>query len=251
MSNANLKYTTSYQIQCDADATSPVITNPNEFSILNCANVIKIKSKNACENMNIYSFYNSILANNFLCGSLIIMLGIFLAFFGIKFIFVTKLVAGILGTAFILVFLIFSYINVQYSSFEFWLIIGISALVGIVVGYLLAKFDKVPIMLLGGFSGYLLSSFVYQLFLKYINTNPNVVYWLTLISCIVILAVLGYFLSNHVIVISTSWIGGYAIVRGVSLMAGGFPDERQLIDLIQNGEWTQVDAVLYLIISFR
>jgi hypothetical protein len=39
-------------------------------------------------------------------------------------------------------------------------------------------------------------------------------------------------------------MGGYLIAKGVSLYAGGFPDEKYMIDLISNGEMDEFAKLL-------
>lgn len=49
---------------------------------------------------------------------------------------------------------------------------------------------------------------------------------------------------EQVIIVATSLIGSYAIIRGISLYAGGFPDESYVIDLIRSEEYDQLKHVL-------
>jgi len=99
-------------------------------------------------------------------------------------------------------------------------------------------------MILGGFLGYLLGIVLYQFLLKYIQSNPTVVYWCTIIACIIGLVVIAWFFYDHILILGTSFIGAYGVIRGISFMAGHFPDERQIIDLMEAGEYTQVSALM-------
>src|SRR3569833_1426571 len=110
-------------------------------------------------------------------------------------------------------FLLFQYLHIQYSSLEFWLIIALSVVLGILAGYFISKLEWLPPMILGGFLGYLVSTFLYQLALKYIQSNPVAVYWVTLVVTVILGAILGYLLAKHVLIISTAFIGAYAFVR--------------------------------------
>lgn len=49
---------------------------------------------------------------------------------------------------------------------------------------------------------------------------------------------------THILIISTSFCGAYAIIRGISLYAGGFPNESYIMDLIKNGEEEELKKVL-------
>jgi len=45
------------------------------------------------------------------------------------------------------------------------------------------------------------------------------------IGCAIIAAVLSFFIYEHVLINMTSFGGAYMLVRGISLYAGGFPNE--------------------------
>jgi len=139
---------------------------------------------------------------------------------------------------------LFVNLQIQYDSLDFWLIITGAVLLGIIVGWILAKVKSIPPMIIGGFGGYLGGLFLYTLMLNYIHSNPAVVYWCTVILSAAGGVVLAYFFYKHVFILGTAFIGGYAFIRGISFWAGGYPDERQLIDLIENEEWAQVDALM-------
>lgn len=241
--NNTMNYTTYLMIQCDPTAAGTTLAN-NAVSPSSCVNTILMKSVYACPLFNVYSFWNAIISNKYIVGVALIIFGIFFSFLGIKFIEVTEYIAGVLATWFVVCFLLFSYLQITYTSVSFWVIIVCTLLAGLLVGYFIAKVKVIPVVILGGFLGYLLGNFTYQFLLKYINSNPQVVYWITLIVCIAALAAVAWFFASHIMVLSTSFIGAYALIRGISLMAGGYPDERQVIDLIQNGETDQLKTML-------
>ena len=99
------------------------------------------------------------------------------------------------------------------------------------------KIMKVTVgFILGGYTGYMLGLFLYNMIFIQINSNPGLVYWLVLISSIILCCVLANIFINHEIIVSTSFIVLYAIIRGVSLYANGFPNEFYIMDLIKKGE---------------
>ena len=102
---------------------------------------------------------------------------------------------------------------------------------------------KFNIILLGGFLGYSLAKFVYQIVQQYVDYDPEIVYYACLIGCPIIGAVIGYFLSDFVIIVGTSVFGGYLAMRGVSLVAEHYLDEGYIIDLIKSQEWDQLKEI--------
>jgi hypothetical protein len=69
-------------------------------------------------------------------------------------------------------------------------------------------------------------------------------WWIAIITCILIGAILAYFLFAHIIIITTSICGSYLVVKGVSLYLGGLPDESYLIYLIEIGDFNTLWSLI-------
>ena len=145
------------------------------------------------------------------------MFGLFFCFLGKKFIKVTEIISGVILVGFVSMYLMFSNIQIQYSSLEFWLVIIVSIALGLIAGYFISKLEWLPPTILGGFLGYILGIFLYDLMFKYITSNATIVFWIIICLCVIAGVITGYFLDNHVIVLSTSFIGGYSVMRVIKL----------------------------------
>lgn len=99
-------------------------------------------------------------------------------------------------------------------------------------------------MVLGGYLGYSIGIFLYNIVLNYIHADPKVIYWVTLIACIAIFSILALWIVKQLLIFSTSICGAYGIIRGASLYIGNFPSESVVLDLIQHQEWDQLDKVI-------
>jgi len=55
---------------------------------------------------------------------------------------------------------------------------------------------------------------------------------------LVIVGFLTVVISEHVTIWITSFIGGYAIIRAISILAGDYPNEFTLADQINQGSYT-------------
>lgn len=243
--NPDKNYSTIFNIECDATAEAAIIES-NAFSSLQCTNTINIKSKAACPFFDAYSVFNTIKSNKYIFGSILILAGIFFCFFGLKFIKITEMIAAGVAVTLLFIWLIFSNITLTYATWAFWLTIAISVAFGILVMVLLGKYEWIGRGLLGGLLGFVSGLFVYNLALRFIQSNPTVVFWLTMVVCIAIGIFITIWIGKPILVISTSIIGSYGIIRGISFMAGGFPDEREVYDLGQKGEWDQMSDLLSL-----
>jgi hypothetical protein len=61
---------------------------------------------------------------------------------------------------------------------------------------------------------------------------------------IVVFAIVGKLAFRPFVLVGTSLVGAYALVRGVSIFIGGFPNESTIIDLISKGEMEQLNELL-------
>jgi hypothetical protein len=242
-SNPDTNYSTVFNIECSQDAEAAVIES-NAFSALQCTNTINMKSKAACPFFNAYSVFNTIKSNKYIFGSILILAGIFFCFFGLKFIKITEMIAAGVAVTLLFIWLIFSNITLTYATWAFWITIAISVAFGILVMVLLGKYEWIGRGILGGLLGFVGGLFLYNLALRFIQSNPTVVFWLTMAVCIGLGIFITIWIGKPILVISTSIVGAYGIIRGASFMIGGFPDEREVYDLGQKGEWDQMSDLL-------
>ena len=125
-----------------------------------------------------------------------------------------------------------------------WIFLAIGVVIGIILAYFIMNSTKLVIAIIGGYSGYILGIFLYQIVFIYIDSNSKVVYWVTIVVCLTICALLAIFITKHMLIIATCLIGGYAIIRGASLYIGHFPDEKIIMNLLANKEWEQLKGVI-------
>lgn len=243
----NKNFETIFEIVCNPKATFPTFDTSNElaFNSTSCKNKIKLYSKDACPNFSFYGFFNEIISNKFIFGPILIIFGIFLCFFGYKFYNVLCIISGILFVSFVVLFLVLSNINIEFSTLGFWLLIAGVVLTGILVGYLFIKYELNFLIdiVIAGFAGFLLGTFLYNFALNQISTNTKIVYYCTIVFSIILLEFLILMFRKFMIIFCTSFMGAYGIIRGLSFMIGGFPSEKEVMDLIENQEWEQLKEV--------
>jgi hypothetical protein len=238
-------YTITYEMKCvNQDDFLLKITNEKEIDISKCDNVIKVLSTEACPKINYYVVSAFIESNKSYLGAIIIVLGVFLIFLGAKFLKVTILLVAMISS--ITIFFLFYY-NIFSPENEntVWILLSVGSLVGLGLGYLMIKFTKGATMVIGGYLGYLVSVFIYNIMLKYIHSNPQMVYWITTIGCIFVFALLSLWIAKITLIVSTSVIGGYAVIKGASFYIGYFPSENIIRDLIRYEEYDELKEVTY------
>ena len=139
--------------------------------------------------------------------------------------------------------ILFSIFTVE-TELQFWLVVGIPFVVGILIGILLLKLIKIAIFVQAALAGYPIGVFLYQLCIKYIHWRPDILYWIIIILCMILCGVLALFALKWAIIISTSIIGGYMVIKGISIFAGKFPDESEIIALIKAKEYDQLKEMM-------
>lgn len=242
------RYTTYIEFTCDEDADAPVISK-NALNINSCENRIYMTTKYACPKLNVYALWNKIQDNKWIFGAIIMGLGVFFCFFGENFLKITQVIAGAALTIIIFMYLVFSNTSIEIYTWQFWLIIVIAAAIGCLAGWFMSQITWLPGLVFGILLGFVVGFVLYNIGLRFIDSNPEVVFWVTMSVCVIGGALLGYFKEEEIAIISTSIVGAYAIIRGLSIWCGGFPDERQVYELGSKGEWDQMkdmlDATVY------
>ncbi len=120
----------------------------------------------------------------------------------------------------------------------------LSTIVGIIVGIFLAKVSRAGVAVLAGWGGLCLGLILYSAFLY--KTESEAVFWVTIIGFAAIFAALSFFIFDHILIGSTSLIGAYALIRGISLYAGGYPNEFTLAELIKQGLFKEINFTFYI-----
>ena len=151
------------------------------------------------------------------------------------------------------VFIILSYLFVNYAlkkvdkNWNLWVSvcdIGVLSLAG---GFFLRKFRKVGVSLFAACGGVMLGFLVTTTF-----AVANVyAYYAILAAGAIALFLITYKIEQTVIIMLTAFIGSYALIRGISLYAGGFPNEGSLHDELASKAitWKQLPKVFYAYLS--
>jgi hypothetical protein len=168
-------------------------------------------------------------------GVILIAVGIVMAFFGSKFVFmVFGFIVGLLSSG--ASFLLFYNLLMKDDSPQGMVVGSIiaSVLIGVVVSYLTYKFSKAwAVALIAAFGGFVLAALIIGLAGI---TNPVVEIALVVIGAAAGLLV-GKKFNSFVRAVGTSLIGSFMIVRGIGMYAGGYPSEISVINKAQAGNF--------------
>jgi hypothetical protein len=179
-------------------------------------------------------------------GAAMILVGLYLGILGKKLFKVSICMIG--GVVFTLVasLLLFTvFLDRSSPNSTGWIIMGVCGFVSIFVGLALAYFFHIGAAVAGGWGGVVLGLILYNSFVYKIDTNGQVVFWIFIVLMGGIFAALAFWMFWHVIIVSTSLAGAYSVMRGISIYAGGFPGELEIIDLIKSGKISSMPGSFY------
>ena len=179
----------------------------------------------------IWKFLNKF---SYLFGAFFIVSGFLLGLFGRKL-----WVAAIFFITFFIVsagILLLFYTTFLKSTTDIWVgwtVLAGAIVIGIVLGLLITKFQKLGGAIIAAFGGFVLGLILNEAVLYL--ASRYYVFWCVCVGCAIIAAALVFIAYNHVIILSTSLVGSYFLVRGISLYAGSFPEELTLTKQIKAG----------------
>ena len=180
----------------------------------------------------------------YIFSAVFILVGLFLCCFGKKFEKITiVLVIGVFVSYFITLIVLNFIPSIINTEKRLWILLGGAFLVGGFIGFLLRAKLTAFTCLLGCSAGYTIGEFVYQFVQSFIDWNPQYLYYITIGVCCVAGIILGLVLLKAIMIISTSILGGYIAMRGVTIIFGNYIDEGQFVDLIKNGEYEQLEKL--------
>jgi len=209
--------------------------------------ILEIESKEACVKVNFYFIFKFIEDYKALFVILLMLFGLFNCILGQR-----------LGkyTAFLLCVFIVTILVLVFSQYVLpsgcaewiiWVMFAVGIILGCTAGYFTFKYhDKVMALLTGGISGFFIGQFLYNLFGNQIPLEVNgvVINIIFVVISIGVMIAIAIFFKKFIVIFATSFIGAYCFIRGISLFAGGFPDEIKVMDLRGEDETEQLKKLL-------
>jgi len=226
-------YVTTYILTCNPKVNYHV--NNTAFNPNSCENTIKIASKYACSQGKFSAWWNQFGLPKQALAAILILVGLYFLFFAAQF----QKVSSLMINSSILGLILYSFINLFTP-----LNMLICMLIGVAIAFGVVYFESLNGIVLGIVVGYLFGSLFYNLEVKFVvGVNPQALYWGTLGVCIIFISVAGGFMQDYMVALSSSLVGAYAFVRGISVYAGGYPDETYVMKLISMKEYSQFGRV--------
>ena len=216
-------------LDCQEDIETPVISKPYKVNAANpCDLIITFSSKDVCPAFTSNALWDFLQDYEWLWGACFIVVGIFLCFFGRKLFGAAIFIISAITATFALLLIFYSlFLSENTEDWVGWTVLVCSVIIGLIVGFLMFKMQRIGGAILAGWGGFCLGLLLNETVLY--KAQSEVLFWCVAIGCAAVAAILSFLIYNHVIINATAFIGAYGIWRGVSLYAGGFPNEFELI----------------------
>ena len=213
---------------CDQNANLPTVSDSSFDS--QCAFNVMVRSKNGCYDFS-YNPLVKFLGNQpIIVGCSLIVFGLILGILGKRFFKISLFIVGSTVLTVVSTLFVFSvFLNRDTSNTTGGILFSVCLVVSMIGGLLLAKFFRVGVAVAAGWGGVALALILYNSFVYKIDNNGKVVFWIFIVLMAVVCAALSFKFCWPAVIIATSIAGAYSIIRGISLMAGGYPSELEII----------------------
>ena len=248
--NDTEKYKVNIEIKCDKNAvnnftlTEKVDFDINKNYILN----IKGNSSTACPLKEHYGTDIPLWAK-IVIGIILLGVGIYVGFFGYKGRAVGIFIVCIVGLVFLST-VILDLCN-EKRLYVRIIIMVVFGLVGIGISIFFVykqKFLKIYMAIIGGLSGYAVSSTLINAIISVINTkHQKLIKIIVMVVLILTGIILGIFVTRGMFIVGTSLIGSYCLMRALSLFldkVAPFVDELKIYDLVSHGNYERVKEMV-------
>lgn len=173
-----------------------------------------------------------------------IVLGVFFGLMGLKLFNVALFLVGTIVVAGLILFIFYaSFLQDNTKEWVSWTVLSFSVLLGLISGFLLVKLEKFAGAILAAWGGFLLGVLINETVMWL--AGSAVLFWVINVVMALVFFAIGYKFFDQAVMISTSFIGSYMMMKGVGIMAGGFPNIYVLIKMIEDGAIESIDPVFY------
>jgi len=180
----------------------------------------------------------------FIFGFAFIGVGIFMGILGFKLFQVALFIVTTIAIAFLILFIFYAtFLSDNTEAWVGWLVLFFAVVLGLIGGFLMTKLEKFAGAILAAWGGFLLGVLLNETVMWL--ANSAVLFWIVNIVMAIIFGVLGFIMFDHAVCYGTAFIGSYMVMKGIGIMAGGFPNIYVLIKMIENNAISSIPGVFY------
>ena len=229
---------------CDSNADKPEVSKTIVESDGDL--YLSVTSKDACYVFSVNPLVKFLGDQPVVLGCSLIVFGLVLGIIGKRFFKISLFIVGTTVLTLASTLFVFSaFLDRDSSNATGWIIFSVCLVVSMIGGLLLAKFFRFGIAVAAGWGGVVLALILYNSFVYKIDNSHKVVFWIFLVLMAVVCAALSFKFCWPAVIIATSIAGAYSFIRGISVMAGGYPSELEIIKQIDAGQIGGMPGAFY------
>jgi hypothetical protein len=207
--------------------------------------LISFQTKFGCKYDQLSEIWEFFENNKWAMFAAFVIVGGILCFAGRAMLTPTLFIIGCLTSMLIIIFIFYStFLKANMEKWVPWAVLIGSLLIGLGIGWLLTKFQKVGAFALAAWGGFAVGLIVYNAFAYKISGEPWMFY-LTVMGCAAGLGMLTLVLFDHILILSTAAVGSFLVPYGIGLVAGDYPNPFTVAELIKNGQLDNINPIYY------
>ena len=154
-------------LNCDDDIDAPDISQPYVLDdTLPCQYIVTFSSKDVCPSFTTNALWVFLSKFDWLWGACYMLGGVFLCFFGRKLFIAAIFIITAFATCFLIMLLFYStLLRDDTAEWIGWVILVCSAVIGIIVGAVMTRLQRVGAAILAGWGGFMLGLLINETFL--------------------------------------------------------------------------------------
>ena len=196
-----------------------------------CSPYVNFVSKYGCPTLTVSELWDYIDQYRDYFGAFAIISGVLLCFLGHWLVKPSICFAGFLSTIALSCFIFYAvYLDNSSDLADFWYFLAGGAVVGILIGLLLAWAVKVGAAILAGWGGFCLALILNETL--FYRAGQPWLFWTSIVIIVVACAVLAFFIFDTAVILATVTLGSYAMVRGVAAYAGHYYNEATMAKML-------------------
>lgn len=235
-------YKLTVDIQCDHDNKFVPLTTAFADD---AALLISFKSQFGCKYDQLSEIWNFFNNNKWAMFVALTVGGMVLCFAGRAMLKPTLFIVGVLTACLVIIFIFYStFLKANTEKWVGYAVLAGAVIAGLILGWLLTKFQKVGAFALAGWGGFSLGLVLYNAFVYKISGEPWLFY-VTVAGCALAVGLLTLVFFDHILIWSTSALGAFMVPYGIGLVAGDYPNPFTLAELIKNGQLDNINPLYY------
>ncbi|CAI2370167.1 unnamed protein product [Moneuplotes crassus] len=242
------KFGITFEIFCDEEKKEipEFVENPSRSS--DCRPVFRTHHYGGCKVGDLNALWRFVESNSIIFGIVAMFIGLYNLVLGRKFIKPTIGLIMLITVVAVIMFVFYViFLPRDTAKWVGWLILSISIVLGGIAGFFSSKLVRIGVIVLGFWAGVGIGLLLNNLI--FFRINHVSVLWVLMGVFGLAFAIMSFFWYNYIVIICTSILGSYFFVRGIALMAGGYPNEFTIYGNIASKTFEGMPATFWVYVA--